>query len=848
MQYLYAPEQQKFGNFMYRRPLKTTNMKSFLLGVCCLLSQSFLFAQYQYFGTYTNQGKPNYLVTPDDVLTAPFRTRITNTLPELRPVPVYNPRLISDTLSQTLNTKCNADVWITFVDEGATYLNALGYYTFPVGSPLNTAPAASAVKIIFPNASKPGNGGELNPGNKVYLGNFPTNTAIGFVLIADGWAGSSGVGNGKWKLYSESRFNPETDPTKKKHSVMLNDVETGRIIIGFEDIRRDGYGSDEDFNDVLFYATVQPRTCVANPDLPDLYPDGNIVYSGNTGGVESKSLGDIIGLRNFRKARNGEHGDINYANATELIGGKHLKQLLYQTDATTPNSTPAYTLADLMPQQMIDTGYRAFISSPTDLTAFTNAKEIISVDFTKNNQARAVAFATRTSDSVYNHTKHICDRLRGAELVNMELFKLRGFDFVRYTLKRENGAIEFATHFSVGTSKGSNSFRLQSNWLNKDYVQEDTLYNYQLWAAAPYLVTDMVLDILDKLATFKPLTSIPAKPLPNTYLIYGKRAAGKLQVQINNQSNATTASIEIEERKNEYAQFVRRTIQVPINPNGRTNLELTVDDAHEANIILSTANTPRDVVYLSDGIWGVDYNATKTTITDFKVLNNPNRQYVNNEFPLLRDIQLKANTSDYLTLYKIMNGGGAEQDMRQYKSIAFTAKFNAPVTITLVKKSISNWTDHYTYTLPAKDSLKEYSINLSKFTSPLSKNPIQADDILQTVFTFETGGKQVSLDAQINNAAFSTFEEILDERLNIVQAYPNPGTKFQINFHSNSAQPLTLRVIESATGRAVRNLAFTSAKGANQVSLDLSECRGQVLLLKLEGKNTRYELKKLVVQ
>ncbi|HAK12633.1 MAG TPA: hypothetical protein DCO78_12295, partial [Chitinophagaceae bacterium] len=113
-------------------------------------------------------------------------------------------------------------------------------------------------------------------------------------------------------------------------------------------------------------------------------------------------------LRNFRKARNGEHGDINYANATELIGGKHLKQLLYQTDATTPNSTPAYTLADLMPQKMIDTGYRAFISSPTDLTAFTNAKEIISVDFTKNNQARAVAFATRTSDSVYNHTKHIC--------------------------------------------------------------------------------------------------------------------------------------------------------------------------------------------------------------------------------------------------------------------------------------------------------------------------------------------------------------------------------------------------------------------------------------------------------
>jgi hypothetical protein len=823
-------------------------MKRIGLLMTALMHIWLLQAQYQYFGTYSSQGKPNYLVTPNDVLTVPFRTRITNTLPELRPVPVYNPRLISDTLTQTLNTACNADVWITFVDEGATYLNTLGFYTYPVGSPLQVPPPASAIKIIFPNASKPGNGGDLSPGNKVYLGNFPANTAIGFVVIADGWRDATGVGNGNWKLYSDAKFNPETDPAKKKHSVMINDVETGRIIIGFEDIRRDGYGSDEDFNDLLFYATVQPRNCVGNPDLPDLYQDGSIVYSGNTGGVESKSLGDIIGLRNYRKARNGEHGDFNYTNLPEVKGSKRLSQLLYQTDANTPNSTPGYSLADLMPQQMIDTGYRAFISSPTDLTAFTNAKEVISIDFTRNNQAHAVAFATRTADTVYNHTKHICDRLRGAELVNMELFKLRGIDFVRYTLKRENGAIEFATHFSVGASKNSNSFRVQSYWLNKDYLRDDTLYNYQLWAAAPYLVTDMMLDILNRFSAHKPLSTVAAKPLPATYLIYGKRVSGKLQVQIHNQSAATAATIEIEERKNEYAQFVRRTIQVPINPNGRTNLELTVDDAHEANIILSTLNTPRDVVYLSDGIWGVDYNAAKTTVTDFKVLNNPNRVYAGNEFPLLRDVELKANTSDYLTLYKIMNGGGAEQDLRMYKSIAFTGKFNAPVTITLVKKSITNWTDHYTYTLPAKDSLKTYSINLSKFTSPLSKHPIQADDVLQTVFTFETGGRQVNLDAQIRNAAFSTFEEILDERLHIVQAYPNPGTRFQISFHSNTVQPLTLRVIEAATGKAVRNMAFTTVKGSNQISLDLSERSGQVLLLKLEGNNTRYELKKLVVQ
>lgn len=454
--------------------------KSYPKLLSTLLSAMLMFtaanAQFLTLGTYNSNGKPNYLVVPGDVVTNDFRTRINNTLPESRPVPTYNPRLISDTVPETIQANCNIDVWVSFVHEGASYRNVLGFYTYTGATPA-TAPANNQVRLIFPNASRSGDGGELNAGDKVYLGNFPSGTKIAFVLYSNGWNGSAPtVGNGA--IWSVSSWNTAVaNPLRRKHMVMVTDSVTNRIVLGFEDIRRD-LGGDQDFNDCLFYVTTNPINCDNRSSIPILNPNGTIVYSGNTGGVESKSLGDIIGKRNYNKAINNELGALDYQRFTELPSTGKMK-MLATTDATT-NVAGALSLADLMPQQMIDTGYRAFISSPTDLTAFTNAKEIISVDFTKNYQARAVAFATRTSDSVYNHTKHICDRLRGAELVNMELFKLRGIDFVRYTLKRENGAIEFATHFSVGTSKGSNSFRIQSNWLNKDYVQDDTLYNYQL--------------------------------------------------------------------------------------------------------------------------------------------------------------------------------------------------------------------------------------------------------------------------------------------------------------------------------------------------------------------------------
>jgi len=284
--------------------------------------------------------------------------------------------------------------------------------------------------VIFPNASKAGFGGELNPGDKVYLGNFQANTSIGFVLLAHGWdETTSTINQGKWRIYSDSRFNPEADSSLRRHTVMLNDTTSNRILVGIEDIRRDGYDSDEDFNDLLFFATISNPTAIKNLDsIPILTKDGSIAFSGNTGGLESKSLGDAVARRIFNHAITSTQGPLDYDKLPKL------QQTSIRNAANGVTVNSSLSLSDIMPTKMVDSGYTAYVSTASDITSITNAVEVRSIDFTINKECRAVAFATKTIAVMYDHTKPVCDRLKGAELLGMDNFQINNLNFVRYTL------------------------------------------------------------------------------------------------------------------------------------------------------------------------------------------------------------------------------------------------------------------------------------------------------------------------------------------------------------------------------------------------------------------------------
>lgn len=217
-------------------------------------------------GTYSSQGIPKYLEPVNDVIDAATLQDINATLPEYKALPSSHPQYFATANEQNLNLTEACNVWVTFVHEGAGYLNVLGFYTFDINNPPVTVADIATIHIIFPNVSFSGSGGGLASGNKVYLGQFAPGTSIGWVLLANGFQNGT-ITNGNWVLFSDKQLNPEPDASLKQHVILCNDIGRGKFLLSFEDIRRDK-GSDNDFNDAVFYVTADPIRAVDVSNVP----------------------------------------------------------------------------------------------------------------------------------------------------------------------------------------------------------------------------------------------------------------------------------------------------------------------------------------------------------------------------------------------------------------------------------------------------------------------------------------------------------------------------------------------------------------------------------------------------
>ena len=182
-------------------------------------------ADFHYLGTFNSSGKPDYLEPTRDVLSQDFLNGVNAALPERQSVLQSKPQYIAKTNKTDLVITQTADVWVTFVHEGAGWRNALGFYTYPTALPPESKDDIDSLKVIFPNVSMTGSGGQLVPGDKVWLGKFEPGTSIGWFLVANGFSGGQ-LGNGNYIHYSKPDFNLETDPDKRAHMVVFDDDET----------------------------------------------------------------------------------------------------------------------------------------------------------------------------------------------------------------------------------------------------------------------------------------------------------------------------------------------------------------------------------------------------------------------------------------------------------------------------------------------------------------------------------------------------------------------------------------------------------------------------------------------
>jgi len=243
---------------------------------------------------------------------------------------------------------------VTFIGESAGYLNALGYYKIAADGTIYD------VDVLFANASLKGSGGDLVSGKgSVDLG-LKAGERVGFFIVPDGYS-QKGMANllsdqkGSWKFvdakgnpgsveggtelklvhvahngkqtdiksaYGTSVFHSVDDGSKGLNADKMNhvvaevDTATGRLTIGFEDLKG---GGDKDFDDSVFTIDIGTTNAALAPKVASKAPsdDKHDLMMGGAGNDK------MFGMSGNDTLNGGDGDDKLWGNSGDdvLVGG-----------------------------------------------------------------------------------------------------------------------------------------------------------------------------------------------------------------------------------------------------------------------------------------------------------------------------------------------------------------------------------------------------------------------------------------------------------------------------------------------------------------------------------------------
>ncbi len=695
-------------------------MKTFLLLLATLTLLGTGYGQnYNFLGEYTSDGTPLYFDEKDEVSQETLDL-IADALPEGFPVPDYNPQYITSGYDTDIVLNEDAEVWVTFVGEGAGYRNVLGFYTYAADDPNPQKPEPEDITIIFPNVSAKNSGGSLEVGHKVKIGTFPEGTAIGWVLLANGWKGY--VTSGLWQLYSGIDFNPEPEESLRYHNVLLNDPDNERIILGFEDIRRDYASCDQDFNDALFYITANPYTAIETTNYNEI-TDHAPVSSGNDGGLESNGdLARLIAKRNF------DRNKTNSFKNTKKRQSKYDKRT-YKSLGAKSGELDAY-----FPSSGMFGTETTYVSSPEDLLNITNAENIFSIDYYEGASRVSAALATETKGKVYNHTKTICDRLNDSQLLDVRTVTLQGHELVYSQLQRANGSVEYALTFSIKNEGAAQ--RLYSLW-NLDAYPAGDYRNFQVWGNSMGQVTTLVNHILNTLSQQKELKSFKGMDiLPTVFIKNGYYKEGKLHLNVVNKVGASWLNIDGNYKVHEQEQ--ERNLNKMITLSGAWEEEVIVDTGYLFDIgisILAENSYQYDAMYLADGPWGADMNPNMDAIAEFEIKEHAGG--ISQEgHSIERSVSAKGEVRETINIFRNLLAGDLQMDVTDYNFLQFNIQNDRPIEVSLVTDATDRWEERLRFALEPHTDATAQSIALTDFKNHEGK-PVDFTQVKTIVFSVQ---------------------------------------------------------------------------------------------------------------
>jgi hypothetical protein len=785
---------------------------------------------YNYLGAYTANGTPLYLESPGDVLSTEAQETISNSLPDGYPVSDYNPQYISSGYDTDIQIDASTDVWVTFVSEGVATSNVLGFYTYDVNSPLATVPAKDDITIIFPNISNVESGGGLVVGDKVNIGTFEAGIGIGWVLLNDAWSSSEeNVGDAALNLYSDINFNPETDETLRTHNVLLNDVTNERIVLGFEDSRRDDVDNSQDFNDAVFYITASAYESLNTNNFADI-TQAYDVSSGNDGGLESNGdLANLIAKRNFKRKK---EGNLLNKKEAQLKFNKNQFKAKINTNS----------LIDYLPETGMYQTETASVSSPTDLLGVTNAKEIFSVDYYQGERRISAVLATITEGAIYDHSKIICDRLNSSSLEDIRTVETRGHQIISSKIKRATGEIEYTLSFSI--KMGTTENELLSFW-NIDQYPSGNYQNFQIWGSAFSQVFSIANFIIDKHTNDNGLISTKvAEVLPNVFVKSGSYANGVLELFLVNKTNETSVIFDGNIAETEVSEHNNVTSTFSLTGSYNEVLYIETGILFDIGFSLQTnATAQKDALYLADGPWGLDYLNDYAIVDEFKIQVGE-RNYLEDVYEVDRNASASGEVKGNINLFRHLLPGDQTLDVTDYSLMNFSVQNNQSIEIVVMQEDNRIWENRLRYTIPANSDEKAYNIAFTDFKD--AEGALVEITNIKTIVFSVIGDyiNYIPFNITVNDLSFisqSTLStnNIAEVKENKLINYPNPFTNSTTIRLATNSEFIQIKVFD-ILGRLVDHKKLNTANSKNEAKYNVPNLKTGIYkyLLKDDNNNS----------
>ncbi|CAM3980771.1 collagen-binding domain-containing protein [Flavobacterium antarcticum] len=567
------------------------------------------------------------------------------------------------------------------------------------------------------------------------------------------------------------------------------------------------------------------------------------VNTGNGGGLESESLGDQLSKQYVSRKMKSIPTEFVKSAATRFD-----KVKLVSVDNFSRGGTSDLTMTEMFPTNL-QSGDVADITSPTDILDYTIAQEVLSVDFSVAGSTKAVVLGVRTKDKVYNHTKASCDRLRGAEILNVKTVQVGGYNFLMQAIQQRNGVTEYAISFAVGKNHGDSFYTLQTNWFVKEYAVAKDVYNFQVWATLPEQTTKLVNDILNNLQASKPLLQTEIQKMPKTYASKISREGSDLVLKLKSVKEEQSIEISMDQNYSETNGFTHR--YNPLKSEISQTIRLNVDDSYEFDGLIYVEGDVQDAFYHADGNWGLDYDPTYTLINKYTVSNNFEREYKEGELAINRNVNLEVHSEDdYATLYKSLLPGQIPADYNEYQFVSFKAKGSGLLELGLVKSSVENWKHQYRAMINVGQEEKTYYIPFKFFTSSKSTQTINADDLTMLTFTFlpvEAKTKDLNLtieDVKFTKTAPDGYEELLYTMKNEFMIYPNPS-RGNVNcmLYSETTTTATATLYD-VSGKVIYATEVKLKEGKNEMDFNFNVPTG-VLFFSIKSDKVNYGTSKI---